>query len=282
MKKIIALLLAMSMCFALVACGQTQKPNADTEKPNVEAPVDTNKPAEDNNAQDNKPTVGPGDVVTPPTDEENVSGEHVDGKPVDGDGNVVEGNTGEETPGEGETTETPVDATVAQTLLEDFKAKAGTMSAEELANALVTNEVIEFMGGAVPVEPGYLTGFNEEITGFKTGVMFAPMIGTIPFVGYIFEMEDGANSAEFEQMLKDQANLRWNICTAADEMIVQSMDNTVFFIMAPYSMESDAPADGGMALDGEIPVEGEVNTDTAPVEGEANVPAEGEVATPAA
>ena len=267
MKKMIALLLAMSMCFALVACGNTEKPNTDVDKPNVEAPVDSNKPAEDNTPTDG-PTVGEGDVLTPPVE----GGEQPVEPPVEGGENA--------------------DMTIAKTLLEEFKAKAGTMSAEELANVLVTNEVIEFMGGAVPVEPGYLTGFNEEITGFKSGVMFAPMIGTIPFVGYIFEMEEGANSAEFEQMLKDQANLRWNICTAADEMIVQSMDTTVFFIMAPYSMESEAPVEGEVPVEGEAPVEGEVevnpvegevNTEgdtTTPVEGEATIPAEGEVTAP--
>ena len=62
----------------------------------------------------------------------------------------------------------------------------------------MSNSIIQFMGGTMPVEPGLLTGFgNTEITGFKEGVMFAPMIGTIPFVGYVFVLEDGVAASDF-------------------------------------------------------------------------------------
>ena len=90
----------------------------------------------------------------------------------------------------------------------------------------------------MPVEPGFLVGFdNAEITGFKEGVMFAPMMGTIPFVGYIFELEDGADVDGFKQTLEDSANLRWNICTEAEELTVDSEGNKVFFLMSPMNFE---------------------------------------------
>ncbi|MBR3691844.1 MAG: hypothetical protein IKL89_03990 [Clostridia bacterium] len=133
------------------------------------------------------------------------------------------------------------DATVGSTLYSAFKADASG-TAEEIANRIITNEIIQFMGGAVPVEEGFLTGFGEtEIKGFKEGAMFAPMIGTIPFVGYIFKLEDGADVEAFKTTLKDNANLRWNICTEAEEMIVEHKDNTVFFLMCPKSFEQEAP-----------------------------------------
>ena len=37
--------------------------------------------------------------------------------------------------------------------------------------------------------------------------------------------------------LTDNANLAWNICTQADQMMVESVDNTVFFVMSPLSFE---------------------------------------------
>ena len=117
-----------------------------------------------------------------------------------------------------------------------FTANVGTMTIEDLANTIITNEIIQFAGGAMAVEPGYLSGFDVEITGFNNAVMMAPMIGTIPFVGYIFELEEGANVDEFEQMLLDNANMRWNICTSAEETVVYSVDNIVFFMMAPYRL----------------------------------------------
>ena len=127
--------------------------------------------------------------------------------------------------------------TVGGALLEDFKANPeGT--AQEIADRLIANEVIEFAGATMPVEPGLLNGFdNAEITGFKEGVMFAPMMGTIPFVGYIFVLEDGADVNAFKQTLEDNANLRWNICTEAEEMTVDSEGNTVFFLMSPKAFE---------------------------------------------
>lgn len=85
------------------------------------------------------------------------------------------------------------------------------------------------------VEEGFLNGFDNEIKSFKNGVMFGPLIGTIPFVGYIFETDDaGALKTELE----NNANLRWNICTEADEMHAEILDNThVFFIMCPEKFE---------------------------------------------
>ena len=90
----------------------------------------------------------------------------------------------------------------------------------------------------IDVEEGYLTGFdNTEIKGFKSGVMFAPGMGTIPFVGYIFTLDDGADVDAFVSNLKSSANLRWNICTEAEQMVVEKSGNKVFFVMCPKSFE---------------------------------------------
>ena len=132
--------------------------------------------------------------------------------------------------------------TVGQTLLADFEnqmTEAADKNAQSIADALLTNPVISFAGATMAVEPGLLTGFgNTEITDFQEGVMFSPMIGTIPFVGYIFVLEDGADADNFIGLLEDNADLRWNICTEAEELVVHSVGNTVFFVMCPKSFES--------------------------------------------
>lgn len=142
---------------------------------------------------------------------------------------------------------TESDTTVGEALYNDFKNDhSGT--ATEIAERLLENEVVGFMGGAVPVEEGYLAGFDDtEIKGFKDGVMFAPMIGTIPFVGYIFELEDDSQVESFKTTLKNSANLRWNICTTADEMICENEGNKVFFLMCPTQFD-EAPMDEDMSL----------------------------------
>jgi len=127
--------------------------------------------------------------------------------------------------------------TVGEILLADFKVNAeGT--AQEVVDSILQNEILPFETAKMPVEPGLLTGFdNAEITGFKEGVMFAPMMGTIPFVGYVFVLEDGADVDAFTKSLEDSANLRWNVCTEAEELVVDSEGNTVFFLMCPTQFE---------------------------------------------
>ena len=63
------------------------------------------------------------------------------------------------------------------------------------------------------------------------------MIGAIPFVGYIFVLPDDADVDAFKTTLSDNADLRWNICVEADEMVVDNVGNTVFFVMCRNSEE---------------------------------------------
>ena len=107
-----------------------------------------------------------------------------------------------------------------------------------MADAILANPIIQFGGATMEVEAGLLTGFgNAEITGFNSGVMFAPMIGSIPFVGYVFELEDGADVDAFMQTLTDNADPRWNVCVEAEETVVENADNMVFFVMCPAQFE---------------------------------------------
>lgn len=135
------------------------------------------------------------------------------------------------------------EGTVGETLTAVFKANA-TGTAQEIADLVISNPIIQFMPATMPMEAGYLSGFGEvEITGFEECVMFGPMIGTIPFIGYVFTLAEGADVEAFKTLLTDNANLRWNICTAAEELVVESEGNTVFFLMCPASFEQ--PEEGG-------------------------------------
>lgn len=127
----------------------------------------------------------------------------------------------------------------AQQILDDFYAKAKTDSdALTLASDLAAAEYLPFDCDAESVEPGWLMGFSaDEMTGFEEGARFSPIIGTIPFLGYVFTLEDNADVDTFMQLLKDQANPRWNICTKAEEVVVANVGNTVLLVMSPLSFE---------------------------------------------
>lgn len=175
--------------------------------------------------------VGCGTTKTPDTDKNTGVSTESNTEVADN----TEDAAGDETT-EGDETTLPEGDTVANTLYAKFEAeadKAADLTA--LAELLSTHEVFgEVSMGTIEVEPGFLNGFDNEITGFKKGVMVAPMIGTIPYVSYVFETD--APDALIKE-LEDSYNLRWNICTMADEMLVQQHGNYVLFIMSPYTFE---------------------------------------------
>lgn len=136
----------------------------------------------------------------------------------------------------GKKEEEVVGGTVATDLYASFKSEIeNEKDLEKVARTLLASDALsELATDCVYIEEGYLNGFDGEITGFKKGIMFAPMIGTIPFVGYIFETD--APDA-LVNTLSEHAMLNWNICTVADEMVVKAVDNYVFFVMAPESFD---------------------------------------------
>lgn len=92
-------------------------------------------------------------------------------------------------------------------------------------------------------EAGYLRGFDEEISGFKDGYVMGPMIGSIPFVGYVFQTEDNESANALLETLKSKANMRWNICTEADTMITDVKGNYVLFFMVSAEQVGEATPD---------------------------------------
>ena len=154
-------------------------------------------------------------------------------------GGAVKETTPAETTVEETTRKAP--ETLGEALLYDFEDRVeenAEATAQELAEGIITNELILFQGGAMPVEEGYMMGFGEtEITGFEEAVMFAPMIGTIPFVGYVFDMPDAESAEALVKVLTENADPRWNICTEAEETVVGTAEDKVFFVMCPKSLE---------------------------------------------
>lgn len=202
-RKTLVLMLATSLVLSLTACGG--------KKTEVEAPVK--------------------EEVTTETVEETT--EAVESTEIESTESSEESTEAVESTEETEVKDTPT-GTVASKLYELFETEiATTDDINEVANKLIEAEYFkEVSMTTMEVEPGFLNGFEAEITGFNNGVMFAPMIGTIPFVGYIFETD---NTELLIDELETNASLNWNICTTADEMLVKAHDNYVFFVMSPYT-----------------------------------------------
>lgn len=82
----------------------------------------------------------------------------------------------------------------------------------------------------------YVEGFSTEIKGFNKAVAIKPFISGQPFIAYIFEVDDPET---FKKTLEDNADLRWNICTMADEYKSSIVDNYVFFVMSKIDFEEE-------------------------------------------
>lgn len=197
LKKMMIVALSALLCASMVACGST----------NEEAETTTTAPATDTASATETTTETPAEdkaaIVTPDVDANTPGGKMWD-------------------------------AFLAA------KQENPEMGAEEMANKMLASGVIpqEIMMGAMALEANqeFFTGFdNYQITGYESGALFMPMIGTTPIMGYIFELPEGADVDAFIKNLSDNANLRWNICTSADQMTVGAYETTVFFLMCPNS-----------------------------------------------
>lgn len=128
------------------------------------------------------------------------------------------------------------DNTLAVNLVQEFKKEiTETKDIKKVAKKLAKSDFdMPDLEVSNVSNADYLTGFNEKIQGYKKAYVIVPTISTIPFIAYIFE-SDKPN--ELVNTLKEQANLRWNICTEADEMQVAVVDNYVFFVMSPNNFD---------------------------------------------
>ena len=148
-----------------------------------------------------------------------------DSKPVDDE--IVVDNTGE--------------VEVQDAIDSKFKSKFIDLSTEAentnvIAEGLAQAGFTEYDLATMNVEPGYLNGFTEEIDGFEEATMFSPMIGTIPFVGYVFKTSDPVSLLE---KLEATHDLRWNICTEADIAFSEISNEYLMFVMSPADKTED-------------------------------------------
>ena len=123
--------------------------------------------------------------------------------------------------------------TLGQQLFHEFNAKVenGEKDVQALADALLQSGMLPFDGLSMEVVPGWLMGFTADVEGFEKAVMFGPAIGAIPFVAYVFQLENAEATETFCAKLLETADPRWNICTEADETVCGSAENLVFFVM---------------------------------------------------
>lgn len=125
-------------------------------------------------------------------------------------------------------------SSIAESLTEQFlKESKDSTDIKKISDSISKNKKIEVAVESREVED-YMPGFKAEIKNYKKAYTISPMIGSIPFVAYVFESDDADKLIE---ELELNADKRWNICTEADEVKIEKQDNIVFIVMAPKSFE---------------------------------------------
>lgn len=194
MKKLAVLALCATMMFSVTACGDTNDNNGSSVQ---ESSVESTQTSSQE------------------------SSEAVD----DNQGGAQEDNQGSVNNGQ----------TMSNQLADVFEAQVtANPSASAMDIVAAFDGLTDFGQASMEVEPGLLNGFdNTEITGFTQGAMMGPMIGSIPFISYVFVLPEDADAQAFADNLKATGNRRWNICTEADETVTRVVNNYVFFAMGP-------------------------------------------------
>lgn len=128
-------------------------------------------------------------------------------------------------------------AEVLSNIFLDIATTNPDSSLNDVITKFINSASTPFEISSTLAEEGYLAGFTDiEVTGFKEAYQIGPMIGSIPFIAYAFDMGEN-NVEDFKTMLLDHADLRWNVCTEADSKMCVSQGNFVFFIMSPDTFE---------------------------------------------
>jgi len=236
MKKLLTLLaLLAALTFTLTACGgsdapaeeETDVPAVEEVEPSVEEETDAATEEETDASEEEEPDA-------PAKEETDAPAVQKPDAPAEQKPAAPPAQT-PETPEEKPEAPEAGGESLSKSLTNVFLANAGG-SATGIAEAVMAD--LPFAGMVMPVEPGLLMGFgNTEITGFSQGVMFGPSISSIPFLGYVFQLDGSVDGSAFCQTLKSNADLRWNVCTAAEEMVAVQSGSYVFFLMCPTSLE---------------------------------------------
>lgn len=85
----------------------------------------------------------------------------------------------------------------------------------------------------------YLSGLTEVPAGIGEAYLYQPGMMGQAYIGYIFRLAEGTDIEAFKTALKEKADLRWNICTAANTIICENYGDTVFFSMMVVADEEN-------------------------------------------
>ena len=105
-------------------------------------------------------------------------------------------------------------------------------SVESEEDKISYEEFISYQIVTQPVEDlEFLMGLTEVPAGIGEAYLYQPGMMGQAYIGYVFRLTEGTDVEAFKTALKEKADLRWNICTAANTIVCENYGDTVFFSM---------------------------------------------------
>lgn len=208
MKKMIALLLACLMVFALMACTSTKDEPANSDGVAAELPAQTEQPTEEEDGQPE--TEQPEAPAEAPEDDAQPAGEQPDDAADAGTSDKADGDALQ---------------TILDTMLDGLDA-----------------EFIPYYGSyAVTAEDApYVVGYEDMDTGFDAALGYGPFAGSTAFIMTLFQLSEDADAEAFAADLAANADLNKWICVSADYADGVANGRYVMFLMSSQEACPDA------------------------------------------
>ncbi len=120
----------------------------------------------------------------------------------------------------------------------DYVSINKDVKVEELSKHLIQIERIEFKGSAKEIDEGYLDGIiNYKVTDFKNGAMIKANKTKIPFIGYLFEVDQSTDTQLFIENLKTNADKQYKTLLDDEDIYIEKENNIIFFLICPDNIE---------------------------------------------
>ena len=116
---------------------------------------------------------------------------------------------------------------IKEWLNEELKLNLPDLSVDEIKS--ISDDIIS----TIELNEENIELYLEETdVKFTEGICSAPMMSSIPYELILLKLDENADVDAVKSAIKENANLKKWVCVEAEEVIVESIDNTVLFLMA--------------------------------------------------
>lgn len=239
MKKIIALLLALTLALSLAACGSTDQ-TPSSSQPESSLTSDTNSDQEmesttepEGSTQEPEPPAE--DAESTPTEQtgSNTAGSTQTSKPSTGSSTTSKPSNGSTTskPSGGTTTSKPSGNTSSKPSQPETPAQTEKSLSDLMTSILSGVETPGYAITELAAEQYPLYLFIDQPKGAQA-VTADALIGSIAHSVVLMRLPDGSDVSGIAKSIKDNADPRKWICVEAEKVIVKTKGNLVLLVMS--------------------------------------------------